>query len=111
MRECECLLNAASRTTGCECDAPGFCKRHRCNKPQHIHMLCRTHIHYFILWERGEGPCIENAGERPTIGLGDVAAWLIRVASFGRARPGPNCRCSARREWLNRTFPLWPFLR
>jgi hypothetical protein len=42
--------------TGCECEQPGWCPRHQCEKTEHWHMLCRTQRDYFQLWEQGRGP-------------------------------------------------------
>lgn len=100
-------MNAIDRTTGCECDAPGFCQRHRCSKPPHLHMLCRSHMHYFMLWERGDGPCIDREPFPQVVGLGDLLEWLFRIVTFNLLRPRPGCRCANRKAWLNRTFPFW----
>ncbi len=42
--------------TQCECDQPGWCERHQCNKPAHFFKLCQTHSDYFKMWEQGIGP-------------------------------------------------------
>jgi hypothetical protein len=43
-------------TTKCECAHPGYCQRHRCDKPDSLHRLCQTKPQIFDLWERGLGP-------------------------------------------------------
>lgn len=40
----------------CQCEEPGWCERHQCQKSAHFHRLCRTREDYFRLWERGNGP-------------------------------------------------------
>lgn len=109
---CQKILDAASKTTDCVCTPTSFpfvCQRHGgCLKTQHFHGLCRSRADYFDLWERAEGPCLNQPppGRRP-IGLGDAVAWLIRIATFGRVKPWPGCGCAKRKAWLNRVR-LWP---
>jgi len=43
-------------TSACECNGPGFCQRHKCNKTAHWFHLCQTRPDYFQLWEQGRGP-------------------------------------------------------
>ena len=57
-------------TTGCTCNQPGFCQRHKLHKSEWWHHLCRTHQGYFQAWEEGHGP-----------GQGIVKANATHVAS------------------------------
>jgi len=36
----------------CECESPGWCERHQCNKTPHLHQLCQTRADYRSLWDR-----------------------------------------------------------
>lgn len=106
-----CLTAAMEIVTGCECPAPGFCTRHNCEKVAHWHNLCKTRPDYFRLWESGGGPCTNRKASvaPPRIGLGDVIAWMIRIATFGRIKPTPWCGCEAKKTWLNKLVSIrWP---
>jgi hypothetical protein len=105
---CDELLNAAEKMTPCECAVAGWCARHQLNKVPHFHMLCKTNIGYFEQYERGEGPGQIVGGKRSCrrIGLGDIVAWLIKVATFNRIKMCLACR--SRRTRLNR-FQIWPY--
>ena len=39
-----------------------------------------------------------------TVGLGDVVASAIRIATLGMVAPTPDCGCDQRKAWLNN---LW----
>jgi len=52
------------RVTECECESPGWCERHQCNKPAAMFLLCRTRQEYFQLWEEGTGPGQNVAAKR-----------------------------------------------
>lgn len=86
-------------TTECDCPAPGFCPRHKCDKHSWWWTLCRTRPDYFMAWEEGRGPGqpVRFAWARP----GDCLALLIRLITLGRAKSGPACGCDDRRYWLN----------
>lgn len=113
---CECLATIADRNTECECVGPGFCRRHKCNKPEHFYNLCRTRPDYFALYEQGRGPGQFEATGKPgtpdpeilrPVGLGDVVAAIL--GRFG-IQPWPGCGCAARKAWLNR-FVVWGWWR
>ena len=106
---CEQIIEAAGHVTPCECAGAGYCIRHKMHKPAHFAMLCRTHIGYFNLYEKGEGPGQKMpapGSRRLTVGLGDVAAFLIRVVTLGKLIMCDSCK--GRKAWLNRVCPLWP---
>lgn len=42
--------------TPCECTEAGWCERHRCEKSEIAHQLCRHRADYFQLWEQGIDP-------------------------------------------------------
>lgn len=44
------------KVTPCECAAPGWCSRHRCEKPEYFWHLCRRRHDFFEAWEQGRGP-------------------------------------------------------
>src|SRR5690349_14560713 len=46
---CPKLIAASQQTTPCNCESPGWCARHACNKLPHFHHLCRTNVQYFRL--------------------------------------------------------------
>ncbi len=46
--------------TGCVCEQPGWCERHRCVKTAHWHLLCRLDLCEFQRWEAGDGPCLDR---------------------------------------------------
>ncbi len=132
---CDQILEAASKTTPCECPVAGFCARHKTTKPAHFHMLCRTQLPYFLQYERGEGPGQNVPRSRFVLGLGDVLEWAflhlawgdearltaigIRVDRFiewisrGRFKAANDgtCNCPKRKAWLNRHFQIWPIRR
>jgi hypothetical protein len=110
------IYSVIHTVTSCECTGPGFCARHKCDKPEHLYNLCRTHLGYFQQYENGTGPG-QSAAERRsdhvvpllnrvTIGLGDVVAWLIRVATFGKLKMCSACQ--GRKARLNK-IRLWPW--
>ncbi len=106
---CDKIIEAASQQTPCECIAPGYCERHNCNKTQHHFTLCKNRIDYFNAYERGVGPGQRKLMPVPrqfVVGLGDVAAFLIRLVTFGRLKMCPDCK--ARKARWNRACPLWP---
>jgi hypothetical protein len=51
--------------TPCECTEPGFCRRHKCEKTTHWHILCQTRPDYFQLWEDQQGPGQEIIVSKP----------------------------------------------
>ena len=112
---CGCLIQAAAVVTGCECQIAGYCSRHKCNKTEHFHKLCRTRPDYFALYEEGRGPACaaesvaraENINGVSSIGLGDAVAWVASLFGF---KPWPGCGCQKRKEFLNR-FTLWGWWR
>ncbi len=61
-------------TTPCECQEPGFCPRHRCEKTAHWHHLCRTRSDYFQLWEDARGP-----GQAPAAAILQHAPLRVRA--------------------------------
>ncbi len=44
------------KKTECECEEPGWCERHQCQKHPHFYKLCQSRPDYFQLWEEGRGP-------------------------------------------------------
>lgn len=40
----------------CECQRPGFCDRHQCDKSPHWWRRCRSDPHAFLSWEEFTGP-------------------------------------------------------
>lgn len=104
---CECLIHASTQKTACECAAPGYCRRHDCDKNEHLHTLCRTRGDYFSLMESGGFPCPGKGSAHP-FGLGDLVYYAVKLATFGLFQPGPQCGCHARRARLNRFLTLWP---
>ena len=107
-------LAASEQLTGCECQPDAFpfvCPRHGgCEKTEHYHLLCRTQISYFEGWERGIPLCL-NRGPTPqpfSFGLGDLVHWAVKLTTFGLLKPGPACKCHARRAWLNHKLQFWP---
>ncbi len=42
------------KVTTCECTAPGWCERHRCQKSRHDFELCRRREDWFAAFERGD---------------------------------------------------------
>jgi hypothetical protein len=48
---------------GCECQNSGWCPRHRINKTEHLHNLCKTDEEYFDIWETGMGPLQDSLTE------------------------------------------------
>lgn len=42
------------KVTPCECTAPGWCARHRCEKSRHDFELCRRRKDWFAAFEKGE---------------------------------------------------------
>lgn len=65
-------------STGCECDTPGYCPRHRCRKTVFHHHLCQADAALFARWETGNGP-----GQSPP------AATIPGVTAF--QNPVPPC--------------------
>ena len=117
MNDCACL-STVGRQTPCECELPGWCVRHKCEKNSHFHGLCANDIRYFKLYEEGRGPCIgvdrsKELGEitsrtsRTSIGLGDIVEWLAKLI---RIKPWPGCGCAKRKAWLNRII-VWGWWR
>ncbi len=107
---CNEVIHASEVTTGCECESAGFCNRHSCQKPTYLHMLCMTNLEYFDQYERGVGP-LQNIGPQPLIlGLGDVAAFLIRAATFGGLAMCESCQGRKSRWNRVRLWPIrWPW--
>jgi hypothetical protein len=104
---CSCLVDAAEKSTDCECPVAGWCNRHNMTKTEHLHRLCRTDGGYFGLWEKGVGPAqIHPVGPR-RVGLGDVIAWIADKVGI---KPWKDCGCEDRRKWLNR-FTVWGWWR
>lgn len=107
---CECLMKVIENpTTGCVCAEAGWCERHKCQKTEHFHKLCRTRVGYFDLWENGKGPCIHSERSPmpiPKRGLGDWVAVLIHRMSFGFIEQTEGCGCGERQKALNR-FGQW----
>lgn len=100
--------------TPCQCTSPGHCERHKCNKNAHWLNLCQTRQDYFDLWETGKGPgqpiVDKNAPpeklppHKQYVGLGDVVAGAIKVATLGLVKPCEPCQ--KRKEALNK-IKLW----
>jgi len=42
--------------TDCTCPIAGWCDRHKIDKGEHWHKLCREHSDYRAAWDRGAGP-------------------------------------------------------
>ncbi len=130
---CDQIVAAARQTTPCECASAGYCARHKCDKPAHFAMLCRTHFGYFEQYEQGIGPGQNLPPAQFTLGLGDVSEWLLseiaegdedRLIRWGirldrfiewasrgkfKAANDGTCGCPQRKAWLNRCrlWPLW----
>ena len=51
--------------TNCECSAPGYCARHRCEKNRFRFEMCRRSIGWFDAWERGRGPGQQSSIQPP----------------------------------------------
>lgn len=109
---CAKLIEAASTQTGCECKPESFpfiCPRHGdCEKTAHFHMLCRSRIEHYETYEAGGRELCINPPKHARgywiIGVGDVMAAVIKVATFGLVKMCATCR--SRRMWLNRRFPV-----
>src|SRR5262245_45087238 len=94
---CTEMLKAAENQTGCECAVAGWCERHKIYKVAHFHKLCRTHIGYFLQYERGEGPGQNQPAPEFRFGLGDLMAWLLSRVGIN---PWPGCGCAGRKATL-----------
>ena len=111
---CDDVIKAAGTLTPCDCPGPGFCPRIGCELNAHGYSLCRSSPGYFEHWtQTGGAPCV-NLNANPhakglaTLGLGDVVAWAIRIATLGLLN---YCAaCDRRKAWLNR-FILWTWRR
>jgi hypothetical protein len=44
------------KKTNCECNGPGYCKRHNVPKSQALFNICQQREDYFQRWEEGLGP-------------------------------------------------------
>ena len=100
----------ATESTGCECNPPSFpfaCQRHGgCVKTERFHQLCKTNLLKFIAYENGDkSSCLKMNSPPNSIGLGDVAAFLIRIATFGFVKMCPEC--GKRKARWNRV-QVWP---
>jgi hypothetical protein len=106
---CGCVSKVTQAITECECSSAGFCTRHKCEKTEHFHKLCKSRPDYFALWESGKGPCLDQQipATANRMGLGDVVGWLAALIGV---RPWPGCGCDKRRAWLNR-FIVWGWWR
>ena len=90
----------------CECPLAGWCERHKINKTEHLHGLCRTNAAHREAFDR---QVVSEPSIRPR-GLGDVVASVAqpiarlidRVAGTSLASCGG---CQQRQNWLNK---LWP---
>ena len=49
--------------TQCECEFPGWCRRHGIIKSPHLYELCKTRPDYFAAWESGSGPTQTKGGQ------------------------------------------------
>ena len=112
---CNQILEASQKLTGCECNPKAFpfvCTRHGgCEKTEHYHTLCKTKVHYFEAWENGQRLCLNRSQSAPqpfTFGLGDLLYWTVKLTTFGLLKPGPWCKCHARRVSLNAKLQFWP---
>lgn len=76
--------SSGSAESQCECEVPGWCERHQCQKTPHFHRLCRTREDYFSLWEAGRGPGQDNKGHA-TETESREPGLLRKAVNFGRA--------------------------
>ena|SRR5665213_1244016 len=68
--------------TPCECEAPGFCQRHQCEKIYESVLACRLNWSAFNQWENGAGPCLDR-----------MRSEAARIASGGQQVADlPPCR-------------------
>jgi hypothetical protein len=87
-------------TTSCECPLPGYCQRHRCDKPDSLHRLCQTEPRFFDLWERGLGPNqSQSSRQSPCRHRGDQVGEASCEGCNGRVRIkvfscNLHCRCT-----------------
>lgn len=111
--------------TQCQCEHPGWCVRHQCEKHAHWHHLCQTNQAYFDAWEAGLGPGqpVITAPNKPPEsrpvsheGLGDSVAGILKSWGITEERYRavkelfglpPTCGCDKRREWLNKVGRWW----
>ena len=86
------------RTTDCECEGPGFCKRHGFHKTEHLFRLCQTNPRYFRRWENGRSLLQSRkpwgsgivVTEDSTNGPGTILAEML--AKIG-IQPTSKCNC------------------
>ena len=104
---CDTIVRASETVTGCECHPTSFpfvCTRHgACEKTEHYHKLCRTKHEYFNGWDGGLRLCLNRGPSEPapfSLGLGDLVHWAVKLTTFGLLKPGPACKCHARRARL-----------
>lgn len=101
----------------CACTGPGWCERHKVDKPASWVKLCQTSDKYWTAWESGHGPGQNNpqlngtAIHRTKRGLGDNVETMLAALGITperyvdvKQRFGlpPTCNCAGRKEWLNK---------
>lgn len=103
--------------SGCDdCKGPGWCERHKVDKPAHWVHLCQTRPDYRAAWEAGRGPgqartATEMRVTRAKNGLGDSVESMLKTLGITPERYvevkqmfglPPTCGCAKRKEWLNK---------
>ena len=69
----------------CECDGPGFCKRHQRHKTMHTFRLCQTRADYRDLWDQlAAQPRLPSTFQQKLHNVKQYGAAIIRWIKAGR---------------------------
>jgi hypothetical protein len=89
----------------CDCKEAGWCPLAKFHVTSRERELCSTDMKYRKLFRSADAP--QRARERIEhphyLPVGDWLASLIKLITFGKAKPKPGCGCQKRQEQLNET--------